>query len=165
MFEKMISGGYQGGLFLAYLKAAAKEGCFSPAMAAKVEAIAWTSGKEMDQFVDFPYGDNPLAKLVGDSEEDRGNLYILIDAFYERIAMLMTMNIAALLIRMDAGKTPWKPVCISAEGTTFYKAKLFRPKLDYFMETYVRQKLGLHCEFVKVDNSTIFGTATAGLLS
>jgi hexokinase len=120
MFEKMISGGYQGGLFLAYLKAAAKEGCFSPAMAAKVEAITWTSGKEMDQFVDFPYGDNPLAKLVGDSEEDRGNLYLLIDAFYERIAMLMTMNIAALLIRMDAGKQPWKPVCISAEGTTFY---------------------------------------------
>jgi hypothetical protein len=42
---------------------------------------------------------------------------------------------------------------------------VFRPKLDYFMESYVKLKLGLHCEFVKVDNSTIFGTATAGLLS
>jgi hexokinase len=74
------------------------------------------------------------------------------------------MNIAALLIRMDSGKQPWKPVCVSAEGTTFYKAKLFRPKLDYYMRLFVREKHGLHYEFVKVDNSTILGTATAGLL-
>jgi hexokinase len=164
MFEKMISGAYQGSLTLVYLKAAAKEGCFSPALAAELEAMATLSGKDIDTFVDFPYGDNLIAKLVGGNEADREAAYTLIDAFYDRVAMLITMNIAALLIRMDSGKSPWKPVCVSAEGTTFYKAKLFRPKLDYYMNVFVRQKLGLNYEFVKVDNSTIFGTATAGLL-
>lgn len=164
MFEKMISGAYQGGLFLTFLKAAAEEGCFTESTASKMKALSDVKAKEIDQFVDFPYGDNRFAVIVGDCEEDREALYTLIDAFYDRIAILITMNIAALLIRMDVGKKPWKPACISAEGTTFYKARLFRPKLDYYMEIYVRQKLGFHYEFVKVDNSTIFGTATAGLL-
>ncbi|MCL2056169.1 MAG: hypothetical protein FWH02_02990 [Oscillospiraceae bacterium] len=164
MFEKMISGAYQGPLMLCLLKAAAKEGCFSANLAEKIAGMSAISGKEIDRFADFPYGDNTLAAYIGGDENDREAVYTLIDAFYDRVAVLITMNIAALLIRMGAGKNPWKPVCVCAEGTTFYMAKLFRPKLDYYMRTYVRDKLGLYCEFVKVDNSTIFGTAAAGLL-
>ena len=163
-FEKMVSGAYQGGLFLTLLHAAAEEGCFSAALAAKIAALNSITARDTDTFCDFPYGDNVLSNMIGDNEADRGAVYALVDAFYDRIALLMTMNVAPLLIRMDSGKNPWKPVCISAEGTTFYKARLFRPKLDYYMETYVRQKLGYHYEYVKVENSTIFGTATAGLL-
>ena len=162
--EKMVSGAYQGGLFLTLLQGAAEEGCFSAELAAKIAALTAITARDTDTFCDFPYGDNVLSNMIGDNEADRGAVYTLVDAFYDRIAMLITMNVAPLLIRMDSGKSPWKPVCISAEGTTFYKARLFRPKLDYYMETYVRQKLGYHYEYVKVENSTIFGTATAGLL-
>ncbi|GHU79608.1 hexokinase [Clostridia bacterium] len=163
MFEKMISGAYTGGLFLAFLKAAAAEDCFSAVAKSGIGELLTLSGKDIDQFCDYPYGQNVLSAIV-DGDEDREALYALADAFFERVAILITTNLAALLKKTDAGQKPYKPVCISAEGTAFYKAKLFRPKLDYYMETFVKQKLGCHYEFVKIENSTILGTAAAGLL-
>jgi len=163
LFEKMISGAYAGDLFLEFMKAAAKDGCFSTDMAKNVETLSDISGKDIDVFCDYPYGENILAGTAK-NEQDVEALYTLVDGFFSRIAMLITINLGSLLKKSGAGKKPFVPVCISAEGTTFYKARLFRPKLDYYMEAYVRQKLGINYHFVKIENGTILGTAVAGLL-
>ena len=165
MFEKMISGAYQGRLFHEFLKTAAQEGCFSREFSQALDGVSVITGKDIGEFCDFPYGDGVLAALAGENEKDRESMYTLIDAFFDRIARLITINLTAVLSQMDAGKKPYLPVCISAEGTTFYKTKLFRPKLDYYMDLCARRNMGLHYEFVRTENCVLFGTAAAGLLA
>ena len=52
-----------------------------------------------------------------------------------------------------------------AEGTTFYKAPLLRPKLAYYLDTFLRGELGFACEIVKADDATLIGSAVAALLN
>jgi len=162
--EKMCSGAYQGGLLLAYLRAAAGEGLFSSAFGERLERVTRLSGRDMDAFCDFPLGQNLMFGLCA-GETDTISLCRLTGAFFDRVALLAAVNLTAVLRRLGpAAKNPCRPVCVSAEGTTFYKARLLRPKLDYFMNDYTFRRLGLHWEFVRVENATITGTAMAGLL-
>jgi len=69
----------------------------------------------------------------------------------------------AVILKRGRGTNPCIPVCISAEGTTFHKSKLFRSKLDFYIKEYLHDKKGVYCEFVRADNATLIGTAIAGL--
>lgn len=164
-FEKMIAGGYQGGLMLTVFKKAAKDGLFSKAASEKLLAIESLISKDIDDFLYYPYSkDGILAKCFDSEESDRLVLYYLIDAVMERAAKLVTINIASVLIKTGKGNNPCAPVCVTADGTTFYKSKLFRSKLDHYIKTYLNEQKGLYCDFVKADNVTLTGTAIAGLI-
>lgn len=169
-FEKMISGGYQGGLMLAVIKKAAEEGLFSNEFTQKIAEIKELTSKEIDDFLYYPYGDSALAKCCsglnpGEDSDDRLVLYYIIDAMIERAARLVTVNLSAVILKTGKGRNPCAPVCVTAEGTTFYKSKLFRNKLDYYIRTYLNEQKKAYCEFVKADNATLIGTAIAALLN
>lgn len=164
LFEKMISGAYQGGLLLEFIRAAAANGCFSKSFEEKLADVSSIESKEIDDFCAYPYGDNKLACLSKGSEKDRVSLFELIDAFFDRAAVLSAVNLAAVMKKTGAGKNPCRPVCISAEGSTFYKSKLLNEKINYYMIDFVRKRLNIYSEFVKAENSTLYGTALAGLL-
>jgi len=164
LFEKMISGAYQGGLLLEFIRAAAANGCFSKSFEERLKTVSSLEAKEIDDFCYYPYGDNKLASLSKDNEKDLVSLYELIDAFFERAAVLSVVNLAAIMKKTGTGKNPCRPVCISAEGSTFYKCKLLNEKINYYMIEFVRKRLGIYSEFVKAENSTLYGTALAGLL-
>jgi len=72
--------------------------------------------------------------------------------------------LAAAVIKSGKGFDPLFPVCIAADGSTFYKSKLFRGKLDFYISKHLNQERGLYCEFVKADNANLIGTAIAGLM-
>lgn len=167
-FEKMISGGYQGGLMLAVIRKAAEEGLFTGYFKEKVKGVAELTSKEIDDFLYYPYGGNTLAgccaDAMGDQTDDRQVLYFLIDGMIERAARLVAVNMSAVIVKTGRGANPCSPVCITAEGTTFYKSKLFKNKLEYYIRTYLNEHKGFYCEFVKAENATLIGTAIAGLL-
>jgi hexokinase len=170
-FEKMISGGYQGGLILAVIKKAAADGLFSNEFSENIKKVMEFSSREINDFLDFPYSDNNVlgrccSKVCNnDNLQDSLILYYLIDAMMERAAKLVAINISSIMIKTGKGKNPCSPVCITAEGTTFYKSKLFRGKLEYYIRKFLNDKSGFYCEFVKADNCTLIGTAIAGLMS
>jgi hexokinase len=164
LFEKMISGAYQGELLLEFIRAAAANGCFSKSFEEKLKTVSSLESKEIDDFCYYPYGDNKLACLSKDNYKDLISLYELIDAFFERAAVLSVVNLAAIMKMTGTGKNPCRPVCISAEGSTFYKCKLLNEKINYYMTAFVKKQLNIYSEFVKVENSTIYGTALAGLI-
>ncbi len=169
-FEKMISGAYQGGLLLHTVEAAAKEGLFSARTAKAFAGLSTLSSKEIDLFCFYPFdARNVLAGCIGggpsaSEREDRQILYHLIDAQFERAARLVAVNLAAAIVHTGRGTDPCLPVCVSAEGTTFYKSKLFRGKLDHYVKTFLNEKLGVYCDFVQADKATLIGTAIAGLI-
>lgn len=166
-FEKAISGAYQGGLILTVIRKAAEEGIFSAEFAAELKKINALASKQIDDFLYYPYGGNILAECCSKSgnHEDRICLFYLIDDIFERIAKFVAFSLTAVLVKTGNGLDPCKPACITADGSTFYKSKLFRSKLEHYIKTYTNDTKGIYCEFVKVDNGTLIGTAIAGLLN
>jgi hexokinase len=165
-FEKAISGAYQGGLILAVIKKAVGDGLFSDEFREKLLGVGELSSKQIDDYLYYPYGDNILARCCSSKTgEDRVLLYYLIDAIFERAARFVTFNLTAVMLRTGKGTNPCAPVCITADGSSFYKSRLFRGKLDYYIKTYTNDIKGVYCEFVKVENAPLIGTAIAGLLN
>ena len=170
LFEKMISGAYQGSLFYELLRRAAVDGLFSTDYASYISGIGGLASRDINDFLTYPYSDaNVLARGIGGrnsgSEQDRVALYFLIDGFVERAAKLSAINLAAVVVKSGSGANPCRPVCIAAEGTTFEKSAMFRKKLDYYVKHDLNDRLGLFCEFITVESSTLIGTAIAGLLN
>ncbi|MDR3120476.1 MAG: hexokinase, partial [Clostridiales bacterium] len=85
------------------------------------------------------------------------------DALVERIAIFTAVNVTAILRKTGRGKNPNAPVCVTADGTTFYKSKLLRGKLDHHIREFTNGRNGLYCDFVKADNGVLCGTAIAAL--
>ncbi len=166
-FEKTISGAYQGGLILTVIRKAAEEGLFTAEFTEGFKNIRELASKEIDDFLFYPYGDNALAKCcaLSGAAGDRNIMYHLIDAIFERMAMYVTFSLTAVIEEIGKGTDPCRPVCITADGSTFYKSKLFRSKLEHYIKTYTNETKGIYCEFVKVDNGTLIGTAIAGLIN
>lgn len=163
IFEKMVSGGYQGGLMLEVLRTAAKEKLFCVQTANRLLELKELSAVEIDYFLDNPYGDNTLAICCASKNDDAMAIYYLIDAIIERAATLVTVNLSAVILKRSKGYNPCIPICISAEGTTFYKSRLFKTKLEYNMRNYLVTEKGIYCKFVQTDSTTLVGTAIAGL--
>lgn len=169
-FEKMISGAYQGTLLFETFKKAAQDGLLSKQFAARLNEVKGLTSREIDDFCYYPYGDNAIAKCIGvgsseEEKDDRLKVFYMIDALMERAAKLVAINIASVILKSGKGKDPSLPVCVAADGTTFYKSKLFRGKLDYYVKVHLNEKMGIYCEFVKAENANLVGTAIAGLLA
>lgn len=164
-FEKKISGAYQGSVITFTIRQAIKDNLFSQDFAEKFNEINLVSMRNISDFCFYPYGNNILANCCDDNGTDRLALYYIIDASFERAAKLVAANLAAIMIKTGKGKNPNKPVCVVAEGTTFYKSKLFRDKLNYYVKGFLADQKGIYCEFMKAENATLTGTAIAGLLN
>ena len=169
-FEKMISGAYQGGLILEVIRQAIVEELFSKQFADNMKKVHALTSTEINDFCLHPYSKgNVLSRCISSNplecENDRAVLFYIIDAIIERAAKLVAINIASVILKTGKGKKPYLPVCVAAEGTTFYKSVMFRNKLDYYVRTYLNDQLGIYCEFVKADSATLVGTAIAGLLN
>jgi hexokinase len=164
-FEKMISGRYQGELLLSVVKKAACDGLFSRYFEERVSSISGITTREMNDYLYYPYGSNRLSECCMKGSDDDITLYYLIDSIVERAAKLVMVNLASIMLKTGKGKNPCEPVCITADGSTFYKSKLFRGKLEYYMKEFLNDEMGLYCEFVKSENVTLIGTAIAGLLN
>ena len=165
IFEKMISGAYIGPLCLVTAQAAAKAGLFSPAAAERLAGAAAVTTKDISDFLICPErGDNPLSQALADTpKEDTATLYHLIDALIERAAKLTAINLSSVSLKCGKGLDPCRPICIVAEGTTFYRLKYLQPKVEYYLKQYLVDKKHVHYEIVNIDNATLIGAAIAGL--
>jgi hexokinase len=165
VFEKMISGAYLGPLCLKTVHVAAKDGLFSRAAAKKLKAVRQASTKDISDFLTAPEeGDNPLAQaLAGQREDEVVALYHLVDALVERAAKLTAINLSSAAIKCGKGQNPCRPVCIVAEGTTFYHLRSLKHKIECYLTQYLQNNKGIYYDIINVDNATLIGAAIAGL--
>lgn len=166
-FEKMISGAYLYGLLLALFKKAARAGLFSDSLRDKLEGLNDFTAFDTDAFLDSPHGDNLLSNMCSqdpvEASRDRQTLYYLVDACIERAAMLVALNLTAVAVKAEAGNDPTMPLCITADGSTFYKLKSMKEKIQYYLKKHMVDERGLYYEFVKADNPNLIGSAIAAL--
>lgn len=168
-FEKMISGQYQGMMLSTVLIHAIEDGLFSHQIPASKIKTIYIGAKDLDEFLYYPYDNNRnLLRFLAlngikATERDRLVLYHLIDELIERISIFLIANISAIMSKTGTGTNPCRPVCVTADGSTFYKSKMLRDKLAYHIKTYLNEKKGRYCEFAKAESGNLVGTAVAGL--
>jgi len=164
-FEKMISGAYVGPLSLWTLKAAADAGLFSKDFTRRIKSVEQVTTKDINDLISFPEGrqgpfSSALAATKGDDIETACRL---IDRLIERAAKLAAIKLSSAAIKSDRGRDPAHPVCIVAEGTTFYHLRYLKQRVEYYLKDYLENRKGIYYEIMNVENATLIGAAIAGL--
>jgi hexokinase len=161
MFEKMISGGYLGGVGLQVLRTAATEGLLSPAAGALIGTWKDLATKDMDDFLTNPF----LPGLFADpafTETDLERMMLLCAEVVRRAAVLIAINISTPVIKTGSGKNPLHPVCITVDGSTYYKTTNLKSMVEENLRRLLGRR-GIHFEVLKVDEAPLIGAAVAGL--
>jgi hexokinase len=161
--EKMAAGAYQPGLLLEWIRFAGAKGLFSDGFCRRLESAGPIGPGEGERFYLSPDGEGVLPAVCG-GEEDGNRLRLLIEAFFDRVSFITAGMLTAVLARARRAAGPAAgPAVISAEGSTFYKSHMLRPRIGFYMENCARKTMGLDYRFVKVENATLAGAALAGL--
>ena len=169
-FEKMVSGGYQGGLAALLIQAAVREGCLnSPSFG---NPLKWQglSSRDISAFSLAPVGENKLARAC-QKEQDRDFLVHLFDGLSRRSALLCSIALTACM-RRSLGKTgiedrPPFPggymFQITAEGSTFEKQAGFATYLDTCLHSLAGESFGYTYQINQVKDAVLRGIAAACL--
>ena len=90
-------------------------------------------------------------------------LYYLLDRMVERAAKLTAINLSSVALKSGKGRNPCRPICIVAEGTTFYKLTSLRQRVEYYLKQYLVETQNVFYQIIAVENATLIGAAIAGL--
>lgn len=164
-FEKMVSGGYQGGLMALVLEAAEAEGLLSKGFNGRLSSVLTPgalSSADISAFSCDPAGDGRIASACA-CERDRIAVASIYDAMTGRSAVLCSITITAALLRAGIGKSKEAPAFITAEGSTYIRQKGFGEMLEACMAEYANRRRGLYYEFHNVPDAVLKGTAIAAL--
>ena len=163
-FEKMFSGGYLGPLCLKALQQASKQGIFSGIVGEQLLAYEDMQTKDVNNFLKYPQGNDPLAVICAKgTEKDRLAARYLLDGLIERAALVVAAMLSSVVLETGKGLDQSEPVCITAEGTTFYELKSLKEKIEEYLRSFLQDKHGRFFEFVHVEDATLIGAAIAGL--
>lgn len=164
-FEKLISGAYLGQYAHHVLEEAIRQKVLSPSFADRFHStIGQLDTITADEYLHRPYGQNPLAACCVD-EQDALVVYRILDKIIERAAKLTAVNLAATVIKAGSGRDPRRPVCINADGTTFYMTHHLKRYTEQYLHSYLTEQKGHWYQIVSIDRSPIIGAAIAGLIS
>jgi hexokinase len=164
-FEKMISGGYFGGLCTTALKMAAAEDVFSSETRVKMKNMDELTSEEVNNFVcgiDLPA--NTLTTVLI-NKEDKEAAVEIINALITRAAKLTAASLAAVILKTGKGKSADKPVLMTIEGTTFYKMNNFQVMFEAFLQGFFSGENRRFYEIVEVPNSSLIGAGIAAIVN
>ncbi len=162
-FEKMISGAYLGSFSQVVIEQAISEGLFSEVFAQRFAQMEPLNTTRMSHYLEMPH--NPeyaLVTCIGD-ENDATVLHMLLDAIIARAAKLTAVNLSAAVLKSGKGRNPRYPVCINADGTTYYKTEYLQRYTEGYLTEFLQRKHHRYVRFVRIDDSPILGAAVAGL--
>ncbi len=164
-FEKMISGGYFGGLCTMALKTAANEDVFSSETKVNLKNIAELTSEEVNKFVcGIDLKTNVLAgKLVTKKDEEAAAE--IINALIQRSAKLTAASLVAVILKTGKAKSADKPILMTIEGTTFYKMNNFRILFEAYLQGFLSGENRRFYEIVEVPNSSLIGAGIAAIVN
>ena len=102
-----------------------------------------------------------VMKKAGDAS-DAARLWYLTDALLERAAKLTAANLAASVLKGRTGSGPLEPVCLTIDGTTYYRYYRFQHRVESHLRPFLTQRDKFY-ETVQVDDAPLIGAAVAAL--
>ena len=167
--EKMIAGGYLGGVGLELYKAAAKAGLFSAKAASAIGGVGALETMDLDNFCAAfkkEGRDNPLDAIFADPDDAKMARRLGIPVF-ERAAVLTAIHLAAFCIKSGEGADDSAPIAINADGSTYYKtcAIPFADTVKKELDDMLVQRRNIHyCITPRVADAPMVGAAIAAML-
>lgn len=167
--EKMIAGGYLGGVGLELYKAAAKAGLFSAKAASAIGGIGALETMDLDNFCAAfkkEGRDNPLDAIFADPDDAKMARRLGIPVF-ERAAVLTAIHLAAFCIKSGEGADDSAPIAINADGSTYYKtcAIPFADTVKKELDDMLVQRRNIHYSITpRVADAPMVGAAIAAML-
>ena len=64
---------------------------------------------------------------------------------------MVAINLIAVILKTGKGKDVTRPVCITADGSTFYMLKNFKQKLEHYLKVYLIDDLNMYYDFVEAE--------------
>jgi hexokinase len=163
-FEKMISGGYFGGLAHAALKIAANEGVLSSESSENILAADELTTEDVDRFLEQKsQSRGPLMNHLV-QEDDRDTVLEILQALVSRAAKMVAANLAAVILKTGRGKKAAKPVLITVEGTAYYELHGLKSEIESVLNEFLSGKNQRYYQFTHVDQSSLVGAALAALI-
>ena len=164
-FEKMVAGAYLGPLAWATIEAAVKSGVFSSFCEEKLKKLEWLTTKDISDYLAEPTAPaHPLGEaLASAANYDKANCHALVADIVNRAAKLIAACVSAVVLKADVGKDPARPVCLVAEGTTFYHLPGLKDAAIKFLDEFLVGQKKRYYEIIEVENATLIGAAIAGL--
>jgi len=159
-FEKMMSGAYLGALAGKILEVARAESLLSDGCADTAAGLE-LSTKGVDAFLHNPHTEEPFPSSAV-TAHDREILYRIFSEIVRRAALLAAVSVSAAVLKTNAGRNPLHPVCVNADGSTFYKTKGLRCMVEAYLRD-ILQPRGIFFDLVHVDDAPLIGAAVAGL--
>jgi hexokinase len=162
--EKTISGAYLGALCRFAAESAARAGCLSAEAGRRVERVTSFSTRDLNDFLLYPdRADHPFGAAVAGLAEDARSLYVLCDTIVERAAAMVAVNLSGIVLKTGRGRDPRYPICITADGTTFWQLRTFRLRVESWMRRLLSGDSERAWEIASVDDAPLLGAAIAAL--
>lgn len=168
IFEKVISGEYMGPLTLKLLKGAADANFLSQTGAEVVASMDELPTVNISNFFAGKTSSKDIGVLDNDAftEDDKKVFKTVFDAIVKRASLLTAVNISAAVIKSGMGFEQEHPVCITIEGSTYYKT----PGMEDEVQRLLAEILGPDGPFgrryyrcIEVEDASVVGAAIAGL--
>ncbi|HAK45173.1 MAG TPA: hexokinase [Spirochaeta sp.] len=166
IFEKMVSGGYIGSLWMFILEKAAEEGCFSDSFRTALEAASESgctsdcNASDLSRFLADGIFPEAIEGRADKSDLDRA--MELSRAITARASYLAAAAITGIMLKTGKGKDKQRPVCLCVDGTTFWKLHGLKEKLISQLDIFTAEA-GVYYEILQIENAPIIGAAVAGL--
>ncbi len=164
LFEKMISGRYLGATASIALNEAVKAGLLSSDTADLLDTKGELMSAALSKLLENPNVFNRDVFGGKIADEDLSTIYLIVESLVERAAKFTSINMAATALKMNVGHDPLHPVCINADGSTYFKLHGFRAKCEAYLREILDEQ-GVHFIVTNTDNAPVIGTAIAGVIS
>jgi len=161
--EKMVSGAYLGALIDRTIRESEAEGLFSDSFYTAFRSMDELDLIEVNTFIADHEKDHRLSKAC-QTAEDADKLDGLIEAMIGRAAKLAALQAGGAAAKSGKGTRPDQPVCITAEGSTYYKLKGMRQAVEFHLKNWLENEQGVYTQVIQVDDAVLKGAAVAGLL-
>lgn len=164
LLEKAAAGRYIGGLVLAALRLAAREGLLTPRCAEGVLALGGLSAAEVSAYLAGETEGDALRALCA-GPEDAQAVAAIVDAVLERAARLVASAATGVLLHTGAGASPERPAVLSCEGSVICRMPTFKERVEKVLVRETAGKLGRHCRAAAAgEDAVICGAALAALM-
>lgn len=160
--EKMISGRYVGNLFWYTVRGAVREGLLSASFSNEFGKLKMTDTIALSEFLSDPDGSGIYSKMC-QNDSDRAVLNTIAELLVERGAKLIALEVAGIAVKTGKGRDAKKPVCVVAEGTTYYTLKGLKRRVEKILYGWLKETKGVHVKVLKVDNAALKGIGVVGL--
>ena len=167
--EKMIAGGFLGGVGLEIYKHAANAGMFSAKAAAAIGGLGALETMDFDNFCAAFKKDgreNPLDAIFADPDDAKMARRLGIPVF-ERAAVLTAIHLAAFCIKSGEGADASAPIAINADGSTYYKTRAipFAETVRKELDDMLVKRRNIHYGITpQVEDAPMVGAAIAAML-